>query len=101
MKKKYYYKNQYISYCNELYSQLKEIISKAKADGLLLSGGLDSSIIASFQKPKYTFTVTLEGYGSDQKYARLIAEKYGSHHIYINIKNNESIKQHIKCLNTD
>jgi asparagine synthase (glutamine-hydrolysing) len=63
-----------------------------KADGLLLSGGLDSSIIASFQKPEYTFTVTLEGYGSDQKYARLIAEKYGSHHIDINIKNNELLK---------
>jgi asparagine synthase (glutamine-hydrolysing) len=92
MKKKYNYKNHYVSYCNELYSLLKEIIAKEQAEGLLLSGGLDSSIIASFQKPKYTITVTLEGYGSDQKYARLIAEKYGSSHIDISIKTNELLK---------
>ena len=92
LKKKYYYKNHYVSYCNDLYSLLKEIIAKEKAEGLLLSGGLDSSIIASIQKPKYTITVTLEGYGSDQKYARLIAEKYGSNHINISIKNNELLK---------
>jgi asparagine synthase (glutamine-hydrolysing) len=53
---------------------------------------LDSSIIASFQKPKYTFTVNLEGHGSDKKYARLIAEKYGSTHITITIKYNELLK---------
>lgn len=92
MERKYYYKSHYISYCKELHSLFKEIIAKTKADGLLLSGGLDSSIIASFQKPKYTFTVTLEGYGSDQKYARLISEKYGSNHIIVNIKNNELLK---------
>jgi len=92
MKKMYYYKNHYDLYCNELYSLLKEIIAKEKAEGLLLSGGLDSSIITSFQKPKYTITVTLEGHGSDQKYARLIAEKYGSSHINITLKNNELVK---------
>ncbi|HZB63709.1 MAG TPA: asparagine synthase-related protein, partial [Nitrososphaeraceae archaeon] len=73
-----------ISYCNKLYLMLKEIITNAKARGLLLSGGLDSSIIASFQKPEYTFTVTLDGSNaSDSEYARLIANQYGSNHITI------------------
>ncbi len=92
MKKKYYYKNHDVSYCNELYTLLNDIIAKEKSEGLLLSGGLDSSIIASFQKPKYTITVTLEGYGSDSKYARLIEEKYGSTHIDFTITNNELVK---------
>ena len=82
-----------ILYCNKLYFMLKEIITKEKARGLLLSGGLDSSIIASFQKPQYTFTVTLDGSNaSDSEYARLIANQYGSNHITIQIKNMELLK---------
>ena len=55
------YSQSEISYCSELSYMLNEIITKENARGLLLSGGLDSSIIASFQKPEYTFTVTLDG----------------------------------------
>lgn len=82
-----------ISYCNKLYFMLKEIITKEKASGLLLSGGLDSSIIASFQKPQYTFTVTLDGsHASDSEYARLIANQYGTNHITIKLKTIELLK---------
>lgn len=87
------YSHYEIFYCNELYYMLKEIITKEKARGLLLSGGLDSSIIASFQKPEYTFTVTLHGSNaSDSQYARLIAKQYGSKHITIKIKTLELLK---------
>lgn len=82
-----------MSYCNKLYFMLKEIITKEKASGLLLSGGLDSSIIASFQKPQYTFTVTLHGsHPSDSEYARLIANQYGTNHITIKLKTIELLK---------
>lgn len=82
-----------MSYCNKLYFMLKEIITKEKASGLLLSGGLDSSIIASFQKPQYTFTVTLDGsHASDSEYARLIANQYGTNHITIKLKTIELLK---------
>jgi asparagine synthase (glutamine-hydrolysing) len=87
-----YFYNHYTSICNEIYCLLKKIITREKADALLLSGGLDSSIIASFQKPKYTFTVSLEGYGSDQKYAKLVAEKYGSKHIEVIVEKNRLLK---------
>ena len=87
------YSSYEISLCNQLYCMLKEIITKEKARGLLLSGGLDSSIIASFQKPEYTFTVTLDGAdASDCEYARLIANQYGSNHITIKIKPVELLK---------
>jgi len=82
-----------MSYCNKLYFMLKEIITKEKASGLLLSGGLDSSIIASFQKPQYTFTVTLDGsHASDSEHARLIANQYGTNHITIKLKTIELLK---------
>jgi len=87
-----YYYSHYASICNEIYSLLKKIISRENADGLLLSGGLDSSIIASFQKPKYTFTVSLEGYGSDRRYAKMISEKYRSKHIEVIISKNRLLK---------
>ena len=54
--------------------------------GCLLSGGLDSSLIASivsthFDDPKmlHTFSIGMEG-GSDLKYARLVADFIGSTH---------------------
>ncbi len=81
------------SYCNKLYFMLKEIITKEKASGLLLSGGLDSSIIASFQKPEYTFTVTLDGSNaSDSEYAQVIANQFGAKHITIKITTDELLK---------
>ena len=91
MKEDYYsHKN---SYCNDLFFLLKEIIIKENARGLLLSGGLDSSIIASFQKPEYTFTVILDGsHASDYKYAKLMAKKCGSTHITIRIKTLELLQ---------
>lgn len=91
MKEDYYsHKN---SYCNDLFFLLKDIIIKEKAQGLLLSGGLDSSIIASFQKPEYTFTVILDGsHASDYKYAKLMAKKCGSTHITIRIKTLELLQ---------
>ena len=84
--------NHYTSICNEIYSLLKKIISRGNAEGLLLSGGLDSSIIASFQRPKYTFTVSLEGYGSDRRYAKLISEKYDSKHVEVIISKDSLLK---------
>lgn len=84
------YSQSEISYCSELSYMLNEIITKENARGLLLSGGLDSSIIASFQKPEYTFTVTLDGSNaSDSHYAKMIADQYNSNHIAIKIKTKE------------
>ncbi|MBE0416083.1 MAG: hypothetical protein IBX36_06065, partial [Dehalococcoidia bacterium] len=57
---------------------LDEAIKSEKADGVLLSGGLDTSIVALIAK-KYVkrlkaFTVTLEGFDDDLKYARRVAQ---------------------------
>lgn len=57
---------------------LDEAIAGEKADAVLLSGGLDTSIIAFLAKRHVpnlvAFTVTREGYDEDLKYARRVAQ---------------------------
>jgi len=60
----------------ELRSLLERSIHKYPAEGILLSGGLDTSIIALLASKhlKKAFTVTLEGWNRDLKYAEMVAE---------------------------
>jgi len=44
----------------QLRHQLKEAAERNKADGILLSGGLDSSILAFLARPRIAFTVALK-----------------------------------------
>ncbi len=57
---------------------LDEAIRNEKAEGLLLSGGLDTSIIALIAKKHVpglkAFTVTMEGVDEDLKYAMKVAQ---------------------------
>ena len=79
------------SVCTEIRKRLVSAVKKRvhlsdRPIGCLLSGGLDSSLIASivsdhFSDPKmlHTFSIGMEG-GSDLKYARLVADFIGSTH---------------------
>ena len=84
--------------CNNLKILLNDAISKEKATGLLLSGGLDSSIISSIQKPQYFFTVFYKNYGNDLQYAKMMYKKLSSnnktdsHHIQIQTNESDYIK---------
>lgn len=61
---------------NELREKLYQAVYRNLGDGLLLSGGLDSSIIASLVPKAKTFTVSLEDFGTDRYYVKLVAEKF-------------------------
>ena len=71
----------------EIRTRLKHAVDGARADGLLLSGGLDSSILASLNSHVSAFTVTLEPHGEDEEYAKILTRtihvKY--HHRMIGI----------------
>jgi asparagine synthase (glutamine-hydrolysing) len=54
---------------------LTEICTKENHDGILLSGGLDSSILAYHTKPKHSITITVDKESSDYFYSTLIAKK--------------------------
>jgi asparagine synthase (glutamine-hydrolysing) len=67
--------------CEELTRLLAESVKRNHADALLLSGGLDSSILASLVRPQYSVTVGFGDSAPDLAYARQVAQKYSKHHI--------------------
>jgi asparagine synthase (glutamine-hydrolysing) len=73
------------------------------ADALLLSGGLDSSILASILYPKYSVAA---GFGSDAPdlaYARQVAGKYSKRHVEVVFDQNrmaELVEQVIQIFKT-
>ena len=46
--------------CEQLRSKLKEAVEKSRADGILLSGGVDTGILAFVARPSTGFTVALK-----------------------------------------
>ena len=72
-------------------------------DALLLSGGLDSSIIASVARPAYAVTIALRLTAPDIQYARQIGRRYCGRHIIRVLDENEVLlfaEQVIKTLKT-
>jgi asparagine synthase (glutamine-hydrolysing) len=60
--------------CEQLKSKLKEAVERSGADGILLSGGVDTSILAFVARPSIGFTVALkDSPASDLIYSEKIA----------------------------
>ncbi len=69
---------------NKFINIITDICVREKHDGILLSGGLDSSILAYHTRPKHAITVTIDSNAPDYFYSSLIAnkKKYSmNHHI--------------------
>ena len=67
--------------CEQLRSKLKEAVESKRAGGILLSGGLDSSILAFVAGPGTGFTVALkDSRASDMSYSEKIAKLLGIQH---------------------
>ena len=67
--------------CEQLTRLLTESVKRNHADALLLSGGLDSSILASIARPQYSVTVAFDYSAPDLAHARHVAQKFSKHHI--------------------
>jgi asparagine synthase (glutamine-hydrolysing) len=78
--------------CTKLKSLLYKSIQKNYADALLLSGGLDSSILACIAKPQVSFTVSLGDNAPDLEYATSVAAKYSREHIIVKLTNEELLE---------
>ena len=67
--------------CGQLRSKLTEAVERSRADGILLSGGLDTSILAFVARPSVGFTVALkDSLASDLVYSEKIAKLLGIQH---------------------
>ena len=69
--------------CEQLTKLLTESVGRNHADALLLSGGLDSSILASILHPQYSVAVGFGSSAPDLAYAKQVAQKYSKHHVEI------------------
>ena len=64
--------------CEQLRSKLKEAVERSRTEGILLSGGLDTSILAFVARPSIGFTVALkDSPASDLVYSEKIAKLLG------------------------
>jgi len=89
--------------CEQLIKLLTESVERNHAEALLLSGGLDSSILASILRPEYSLSVGFGQAAPDLVYARQIAERYCKHHVEIVFGPNkmaELVEQVIQILRT-
>ena len=67
--------------CEQLRAKLEEAAERNKADGILLSGGLDTSILAFIAKPTRAFTVALKNsQASDLIYSKRVSSLLGIEH---------------------
>ena len=71
--------------CKELKLLLKASVDRNYADALLLSGGLDSSILAYILKPSFSLTVSLGQNAPDVQYAKIVANMYSKRHKLIKL----------------
>lgn len=69
--------------CSRLKSELRESIERNYSNALLLSGGLDSSILASIVNPSFTWTIGFGKDSMDLSFARRVATKYSKKHTEI------------------
>ena len=90
-------------HCEQLVRLLAESVERNHADALLISGGLDSSVLASILRPKYSVAAGLGSGAPDLAYARQAAEKYSRRHVEVIFDQNrmaELVEQTIRIFKT-
>ena len=75
----------------ELKEKLMAAVQKHRAEGILFSGGLDSSILALLSPQASLFSVSLESYGEDLNFARLTAKYLRRKHHIAQIETREAL----------
>jgi len=76
----------------KLKQELKDAVRRNQAEGILFSGGLDSSILAYLSHNIKTFTVFLKSYGEDRRYVQMLAQFLGLEHYQREISMDEAIE---------
>jgi asparagine synthase (glutamine-hydrolysing) len=78
--------------CEQLRNKLKEAVERNGADGMLLSGGVDTGILAFIARPSVGFTVALkDSPASDLVYSEKIAQLLGIQHRKVEFTTEEAL----------
>ncbi len=76
---------------DELKKRLTENIRKNPAEGLLFSGGLDTSLLAAINPRVKAITVSLQSYGEDKRYSDRVAKFLNLKHYKKDVNIDEAI----------
>lgn len=76
---------------DELRERLKEVVRRTTVEGLLFSGGLDTSVLAVLNPDMKTITVSLETFGEDVLSAELVARNLKLNHYHRRVSIDEAI----------
>ena len=90
-------------HCDQLVRLLAESVERNRTEALLLSGGLDSSILASILHPNYSVAVGFGQDAPDLVYARQVAGKFSERHVEVILDQHsmaELVEQSIQILKT-
>ncbi len=80
-----------VNIAGEIRERLKKAIGRKPAEGLLFSGGLDTSILAVLNPNMKAITVRLESFGEDAQYADLVAKNLKLNHSHRRVNIDEAI----------
>lgn len=69
-----------LNICREFKELLKHACRRFHGESILLSGGLDSSILLNYMNPREAITISIDQHSSDYFYSILVAKKYGINH---------------------
>ncbi|MBC7323206.1 MAG: hypothetical protein H5T90_08930, partial [Acetomicrobium sp.] len=77
---------------NEFVRTLKKVVETNLGDGLLLSGGIDSTVLACLAPSAIAFTIDFESKGEDIEYAKKVTEILGMKHFCLTVSTEEAIE---------
>ena len=89
-----------MSATESLKKQLREVTSKYLHSSLLLSGGLDSSILCYLMRPQLSIVTSLGRNSEDLKFANDVAKKYSDNHIECIVDFDEIVRVVPKIIKT-
>lgn len=70
---------------------LSEAVRRQPYDGLLFSGGLDTSVIVALNPKVVAVTISLEGDAEDIYYSNLLAKEFGFKHVHYAVDVDEAL----------
>lgn len=80
-----------VDIAGEIRERLKKAVGRKPAEGLLFSGGLDTSVLAVLNPNMKAITVSLESFGQDIPYAELVARYLKLNHYHRKVSIDEAI----------
>ncbi len=89
-----------LNLCSEFQELLRRVCKRVHGESILLSGGLDSTLLLFYMRPRDAITISIDPYSSDYRYSSVVAKKYSKNH-YIVMPRIEEVFENLEELIRD